>query len=51
MTALTIINIIMSIEDALPRQLRRKLREDLLAANDDCVLAVPKVELHVHIEL
>lgn len=40
----------MGIEDALPRKLRQKLREDLLAANDEFVHAVPKVELHVHIE-
>lgn len=40
----------MGIEDALPRKLRQKLREDLLAANDEFVHAIPKVELHVHIE-
>ena len=40
----------MGIEDALPRKLRQKLREDLLAANDAFVRDIPKVELHVHIE-
>jgi adenosine deaminase len=40
----------MGIDDALPRKLRRKLREDLLAANDEFVRDIPKVELHVHIE-
>ncbi|KAF3401397.1 hypothetical protein DPV78_005917, partial [Talaromyces pinophilus] len=42
--------ITMGIEDALPRKLRQKLREDLLAANDAFVRDIPKVELHVHIE-
>lgn len=40
----------MGIDDALPRKLRRKLREDFLAANDEFVRDIPKVELHVHIE-
>jgi adenosine deaminase len=40
----------MGIDDALPRKLRRKLREDFVAANDEFVCDIPKVELHVHIE-
>ena len=40
----------MGIEEALPRKLRRKLREELLAADDKYILNIPKVELHVHIE-
>ena len=40
----------MGIEDALPVKLREKLREDLLATDDQFVREVPKVELHVHIE-
>ncbi|KAF2120268.1 putative adenosine deaminase [Lophiotrema nucula] len=40
----------MGIEKALSLELRKKLRKDLLAADDKLVLAIPKVELHVHIE-
>jgi len=40
----------MGIEEALPLELRKKLRGELLAANDKFVLDTPKVELHVHIE-
>ncbi|KUJ17253.1 putative adenosine deaminase [Mollisia scopiformis] len=40
----------MGIEEALPHELRGKLRADLLAADDKFVLEIPKVELHVHIE-
>jgi adenosine deaminase len=40
----------MGIDDALPRKLRRKLREDFMAAGDEFVRDIPKVELHVHIE-
>jgi adenosine deaminase len=40
----------MGIEEALSFELRKKLREDLLAADDKFVLEIPKVELHVHIE-
>ena len=36
--------------EVLSTALRKKLREDLLAANDRFVLEIPKVELHVHIE-
>jgi adenosine deaminase len=40
----------MGIEEALSLDLRKKLRENLLAADDKFVLDIPKVELHVHIE-
>ena len=40
----------MGIEQALPFERRKELREELLAANDKFVLETPKVELHVHIE-
>lgn len=40
----------MGIEEALSHELRKKLRGDLLAADDKFVLEIPKVELHVHIE-
>lgn len=40
----------MGIEEALSADLREKLRDDLLAANDKFALEIPKVELHVHIE-
>ena len=40
----------MGIEQALPLELRTKLRGDLLAADDKFVHEIPKVELHVHIE-
>jgi adenosine deaminase len=40
----------MGIQEALSFADRQKLREDLLAANDKFVLAIPKTELHVHIE-
>jgi adenosine deaminase len=40
----------MGIEEALPVRDREKLRDDLLAKNDQFVLQVPKVELHVHLE-
>ena len=36
--------------EVLSMALRKKLREDLLAAHDKFVLEIPKVELHVHIE-
>ncbi|RDW75427.1 adenosine deaminase-2 [Coleophoma cylindrospora] len=40
----------MGIEEALSLELRKKLRGDLLAADDKFVIEIPKVELHVHIE-
>jgi adenosine deaminase len=40
----------MGIQDALSLELRKKLRKDLLAADDKFVHEIPKVELHVHIE-
>ncbi len=40
----------MGIEQALPIEARKKLRQELLDANDKFVLEIPKVELHVHIE-
>jgi adenosine deaminase len=40
----------MGIDEALSLELRKKLRGDLLAADDKFVLEIPKVELHVHIE-
>ena len=40
----------MGIEEALGADLREKLRDELVAANDKFVQAIPKVELHVHIE-
>ncbi|KAH9208905.1 hypothetical protein DL95DRAFT_344911 [Leptodontidium sp. 2 PMI_412] len=40
----------MGIEDALGADLREKLRDELVAADDKFVQEVPKVELHVHIE-
>lgn len=40
----------MGIEEALSLAQRAKLRAELLAADDKFVLAIPKVELHVHIE-
>ena len=36
--------------EALSMVERKKLREDLLAADDKFVFEIPKVELHVHIE-
>lgn len=40
----------MGIKEALSLEGRTKLRQDLLAANDQFILKIPKVELHVHIE-
>jgi adenosine deaminase len=40
----------MGIEEALSSELREKLRDELLAADHRYVLALPKVELHVHLE-
>lgn len=40
----------MGIEEALGADLREKLRDELVAADDKFVQEVPKVELHVHIE-
>ena len=40
----------MGIEESLSAELREKLRDELVAANDKFVLEIPKVELHVHIE-
>ena len=40
----------MGIDQALPLEGRKKLRQELIAADDKFVLEIPKVELHVHIE-
>jgi adenosine deaminase len=40
----------MGIDQALSSDLREKLRDDLLAAPHQFILALPKVELHVHLE-
>lgn len=38
------------VEGALPIEARRELRNELKESQDSYVLAIPKVELHVHIE-
>ncbi|KAF7185141.1 putative deaminase [Pseudocercospora fuligena] len=39
-----------NVENALPIEGRRDLREHLKTTKDDFLLKLPKVELHVHIE-
>lgn len=42
--------LVLAMERAISIDARRALRQELLDLNDEFVLALPKVELHVHIE-